>query len=216
LLYYITDRTQFPGNEAQRRTSLIERVSEAAKCGIDFIQLREKDFSGRALEALATEAVHAARSSGGKTRLLINTRTDVAIAAGADGVHLQSLDILPDECRRIWRSAAVEREPVVAVSCHSDNEVARAAQEGAYFCVFGPVFEKSGAPAGPKEGLTLLRSVSRRKVPVLALGGVSVANAAQCLEAGASGIAGIRLFQHGDLAETVAKLRGLAAQLSEL
>lgn len=173
---------------------------------MDFIQLREKDLSGRELELLARNAVKAVREASSQTRLLINSRTDVALAVGSDGIHLLSSDISAADVRAIWRSARGERDPVIAVSCHSADQVKLAAECRADFVVFGPVFEKKSAAAtGPE----LLRSVSRCGIPVLALGGVNLSNAAFCLESGAAGVAGIRLFQEGNLAETVANLRSL-------
>lgn len=206
LLYYITGQTQFSGAEPERRVKLLERISAAARTGVDFIQLREKDLSGRDLESLAHDAVAAVRTSSRKTRLLINSRADIALATGADGVHLRSADISPAEVRKIWRVSGAEREPVVAVSCHSGEDVARAAESGADFLVFGPVFEKADARA---TGLESLHAVTRTNIPVLGLGGINIANAASCIEAGAAGVAGIRLFQEGDVAETVAKIRSL-------
>ena len=209
LLYYITGRTHFPGNELQRRAALRERISAAAKCGIDFIQLREKDLSGRELELLAREAIRAVRAASRQTRLLVNSRTDIALAVGADGVHLRSNDISPSEARNIWQAAGTALAPVMAVSCHTKEDVQRAATSRADFAAFGPVFGKGTTPA---TGLDLLRSVSRCGIRVLALGGVNLDNAATCLEAGAAGVAGIRLFQNGNIAETVAKLRSLEKQ----
>ena len=83
LLYYITDRAQFAGGENQRRVQLLDRMAEAARCGIDLVQLREKDLPARDLESLAQSAVEIVRASGSSTRLLINSRTDVALAVGA-------------------------------------------------------------------------------------------------------------------------------------
>jgi thiamine-phosphate pyrophosphorylase len=208
LLYYITDRRQFPGDERERRERLLHKIGEAALCGVDYVQLREKDLSGRDLETLALEAMERIRASGGETRLLINSRTDVALAAGADGVHLRSEDVSPEEVRRIWRTANGVEEPVVAVSCHTQAEVAAAEKAGADFVVFGPVFGKKDAPEMRASGLELLSPACRSKIPVFALGGVTGENAAMCTNAGAKGIAGIRLFQENNLAATVAKLRG--------
>jgi thiamine-phosphate pyrophosphorylase len=93
---------------------------------------------------------------------------------------------------------------MVGVSCHSLQDVQRAESEHATFAVFAPVFEKKGLPSA---GLETLTQVCREKIPVLALGGVTVENAVSCLYAGASGIAGIRLFQDHDICETVSQLR---------
>lgn len=184
--------------------------------GIDYVQLREKDLSGRELESLARAAVQAIRANGGKTRLLINSRTDITVAVGADGVHLRSKDISPEDVRRIWREAQPPRDglheshgpkqPIIAVSCHTSEEVIAAKKTGADFVVFGPVFEKK-ACREVATGIDLLRSVCRHGIPVLALGGVTRDNAHLCIEAGASGIAGIRLFQEGNLSEVVGRLR---------
>src|SRR4051794_37327664 len=96
LLYYITDRTQFSGKDAERRAALLAKVHECARAGVDYIQLREKDLSGRELESLACFAGDEIREAGSKSKLLINSRMDVAIASGADGVHLRSGDEDPN------------------------------------------------------------------------------------------------------------------------
>src|ERR1700722_17183718 len=108
LLYYITDRTAFPGDELSRRRRLLQKIEEAARAGLDYIQLREKDLPARDLESLAREAVQiiARRKTTNRdprTALLINSRTDVALAVGADGVHLRSDDVPPEEVRTMWR-----------------------------------------------------------------------------------------------------------------
>jgi thiamine-phosphate pyrophosphorylase len=206
LLYYITDRTQFDGTEARCRAKLLERIAEAARAGVDFIQVREKDLTTHELERLAGDAVAIVRASCGSTRLLINSRTDVALAVKADGVHLRSADITSENIREIWHKSGSDQEPVVAISCHTEGEVVRAAESGADFAVFGPVFEKRNAYGEPT-GIDQLRSVCRHTIPVLALGGVTKANAATCVEAGAVGVAGIRLFQEGDLRETMKVFR---------
>jgi len=232
LLYYITDRSGFPGEESSRRRRLLEKIAEAARAGVDYIQLREKDLSARELESLASEAVRIVREAGKlapgnknqETALLINSRTDVALAAQADGVHLRSDDISPQEVRRIWNSACgadtpfdklragsarqlSPRDPLVAASCHSPAEVAEAAANGATFAVFAPVIEKKDAPEIRPTGLALLEQACRTNIPILALGGVTLSNAHACLEAGAAGIAAIRLFQENNIAEVVQHLR---------
>jgi thiamine-phosphate pyrophosphorylase len=207
LLYYITDRTQFPGGEPERRERLLDNVAEAARCGADYVQLREKDLSSRDLETLAREAISRIRASGGKTRLLINSRTDVALAAEVDGVHLRSRDVSPEEVRKIWSAGNGSGRPIVAVSCHTAAEALEAEKSGADCVVFGPVFGKRNAPALGAAGLQLLRTVCGGRIPVFALGGVTVENAASCIDAGAKGVAGVRLFQESELAEVAAKLR---------
>lgn len=238
LVYYITDRTAFGPDESSRRRCLLEKVNQAARAGVDYIQLREKDLSTRELEFLAHEAVdliNQVRTENQelRTALLINSRTDVALAAGADGVHLRSDDISPLEVNAVWRrhveTAAIAcpatqsatasamptrehplRPPRIGVSCRSAEAVFQAEADGATFAVFAPVFEKRNAPGMQPAGLAQLREACRAKIPILALGGVTVQNAKQCLEAGAAGIAAIRLFQENDAAKIVQALRQLA------
>lgn len=209
LLYYISDRGQLPGTEAERLQHLLERIEEAARAGVDFIQLRETDLDGGALESLAEKAAMRIQASRSNTALLINSRTDVALSARAQGVHLRSKDISPAEVRRVWRLAARADRPIVSVSCHSDGEVREAARLGADFVVFGPVFEKRQSRGAPVTGLDGLRSACRHEVPVLALGGVTLENAPLAIAAGAKGVAGIRLFQEGDMGPTLGRLRTL-------
>ncbi len=224
-LCYITDRKQFPGSEGEKRRALLGRVREASAAGIEYIQLREKDLSARQLEDLARESLKAVRDHGADTRLLINSRIDVALAVGADGVHLTATDISPSDARAIWASSIAENKSpsswVISVSCHSLAEVRLAESHGADFVVLAPIFEKPGTSAPPL-GLEALRHATRHgepfdrrveagdqrgSVPVFALGGVTPANAIACVCAGASGIAGIRIFQQGDIETTVRALR---------
>jgi len=224
LLYYITDRTQFPGDEHARRRALLAKIAEAARTGVDYIQLREKDLSARELEDLARESVGMIRQVGAenralRTRLLINSRTDVALAADADGIHLRSEDVSPLTVRSIWAEAIAlapqassqfdAQGPLIAASCHTTDDVLRAESEGGNFAVFAPVFEKKDAPDTMPRGLSALRAACAAKIPVLALGGVTLENAASCLAAGAAGIAGIRLFQENKLEDVVRALREL-------
>ena len=204
LLYYITDRTQFAGNEHERSSALIARAAEAARCGVDYIQIREKDLPSTDLEKLARAIVEGVRDVNPSARVLINSRTDVALATGADGVHLRSSDVSPQDVRKIWRAAGRQSMPVIGVSCHTDADVVAAAQAQATFAIFAPVFEKAGVTAAGVEGL---RSACRSDLPVLALGGVTTENARLCVQVGAAGIAGIRLFQHGVIKEVIERLR---------
>ena len=128
LLYYITDRSQFPGDEDSRRSRLLATVAQAARCGVDYIQLREKDLSAHDLEILAREVVQL-RTENHKlnTGVLINSRTDIALACGAHGVHLRSDDISPADVRKIWTQSGAGTRVTIGVSCHTRAEVARAA-----------------------------------------------------------------------------------------
>jgi thiamine-phosphate pyrophosphorylase len=214
-LYYITDSMQLEGQE---RTRLLLRcIQAAAKAGVDAIQLREKHLSARELNELALRAVEIIRVANGakksKTRLLINSRVDVAVACGADGVHLRSDDVSAADARAVFMQVGVTR-PIIAVSCHTLREVQLAEGHGADFAVFGPVFGKVGVESSAV-GIAGLRQACHERaaakppMSVLALGGIDLSNARECLEAGAAGIAGVRLFQSGDVGETVSRLRKL-------
>jgi len=217
LLYYITDRQAFPGDEPTRRHLLLAKIAEAARHGIHYIQLREKDLSPRDLESLAREAIRKLRIENRelRTALLINSRTDVALATAAAGVHLPANDVSPADVRKAWsacRAGAPAREisprnPLISVSCHSPAEVAQAAANGADLALFAPVFEKKDAPTTLPTGLDSLRQACLSQIPVLALGGITLQNAESCLRAGAAGIAAIRLFQENDIATIVRTLR---------
>jgi thiamine-phosphate pyrophosphorylase len=218
-LYYITDRTAFAGNEASRRQHLLNKIAEAARASVDYIQLREKDLSTGDLEKLALEAVQILRQIHLETRnpkletkLLINSRTDVALAIEADGIHLRADDISPREAAAIQsvarkNSKLETRNFLTAVSCHSVEDVRRAEREGASFAVLAPVFEKIIPPQATALGLDKLRRSSEGKLPVFALGGVTLEKASACLDAGAAGIAAIRLFQNNNIQEIVRQLR---------
>jgi len=209
-LYYITDRRQLPGDGREQERRLLEKIAECAAAGVDLVQLREKDLGARALEELALKAMAAV--AGSRTRLLINSRTDVALACGAHGVHLPANDLAASEVRAIFARAGVS-EPVIGVSTHSAAEVASAEAHGADFAVFAPVFEKGGMAS--REGLDELRRICHRTeaaqppMPVFALGGITLENAQLCVAAGAAGIAAIRLFQQNDVQAVVKKLHAL-------
>jgi thiamine-phosphate pyrophosphorylase len=223
ILYYITDRKAFPGDDATRRLLLLDKIAEAAAAGINYIQLREKDLPTRDLESLAREAtqiISQLRTENRELRtvLLINSRTDVALATSAAGVHLPATDISPSTVRQIWKSVkrgagAPAREispspPQISISCHSPEEVMQAAKNQATVALFAPVFEKQNIPESIPAGLNALRQACRAKIPVLALGGITLQNAESCLQAGAAGIAAIRLFQENNIADIAGTLRG--------
>jgi len=220
--YYITDRKQLSTSHDESFRLLLEHILAAATAGVDAIQLREKDLGPRELVELgkrATEIVHRANSSRPsrvRTRLLINSRVDAAIASGADGVHLRSDDMSAADARLVFVEAGFP-EPMIGVSCHTTREVSLAEGNGADFAVYGPVFGKGSEV--PSRGLKGLEAACRKRkagehaMPVLALGGVRPADLAGCLKAGARGVAGIRLFQNGNPAETISRLRKLAQDL---
>jgi thiamine-phosphate pyrophosphorylase len=166
-------------------TDSLEVAGRAARDSVEMIQIRAKDLSARELSALVRSVLRVAERS----RVLVNTRTDVALACGAHGVHLPAGSIAPDAIRRI-----VPPGFLIGVSCHTVGELRAAQREGADFAVYGPVFPsltKSLAPIGMEAFREAARSV---QLPVYALGGVTAQNASQCIAGGAAGVAGISLF----------------------
>lgn len=198
LLYYVTDRKNVPeGN-------LLPVIERAVQAGIDLIQIRERDLDTRPLLALVEAALTRAR--GTPTRILVNDRLDVALAAGAAGLHL------PTHGFPVAEVHARYPELLLGASCHNLDELRHAQEGGADFVVFGPVYETPSKRAyGPPLGLEkLAEAVRAAGIPVLALGGIILANAGACLQVGAAGLAAISLFQSSrDLQETVRHLRGL-------
>ena len=204
ILCYVTDRRALPPGR-----TLHETIRNAAGAGVDWIQIREKDLETRPLAALVREAIHAARDT--NARILINDRLDVALAAGAAGIHLGEMS-LPVEALAEWRRSAGRAEFRSGVSCHSIDAAIAAERGGADYIFFGPVFgTPSKAAFGAPQGVERLREVCASvAIPVLAIGGVNLENAASCVAAGAAGIAAIRLFQEiADVPATVARLRGI-------
>lgn len=181
----ITDRRLLPPG-----LDLLEIIARNLETGVEWIQIREKDLCARELFVLATRALALPNPKGSK--ILVNTRVDVALAAGAAGAHLPS----GSPAAQVWRSLTPPGF-LIGVSCHTVDEVRAAEREGADYVMFGPVFPpRSKAPELPPRGVVGLAEAARGvRIPVLALGGITSANAQDCLNAGAAGIAAISLYQ---------------------
>ncbi len=155
---------------------------------VDFIQVRDPNLSSRELARRVRDLI-----TPDGPRILVNDRTDVAIACGAAGVHLRDHSVLARTVRRI-----VPLGFVVTVACHDAAAVYRAAEEGADYAILAPIFaplskELERTPLG----IDALQEITHySKIPVIALGGITLENARQCMEAGAAGVAGITLFRN--------------------
>jgi thiamine-phosphate pyrophosphorylase len=171
---YVTDRRQ--GN-------LLSHVAAAIRDGVDYIQVREKDLEAKALYELVSRVRDAA--AGTVTKVLVNDRVDVAVAAGIDGAHLPGNGLPANRVRGLVR--------FLGCSVHSIEEAIRAERAQADFVVFGPVFQ---SPGKIPLGVDALRQVVEAvHLPVLAIGGITHDNEGTVLKTGAAGIAAIRLFQ---------------------
>jgi thiamine-phosphate pyrophosphorylase len=211
ILCYVTDRRSLSVPAAERRVPaasdaeskrLAEKIGTIAAAGVDWIQIREKDLAARQLAELTREAIARTRTpvSGRSVRIIVNDRLDVAIAEGAGGVHLGEMS-LPVADAAMWTKrmhpGGAGRRFSIGASCHSLDGVKAAVRDGADYVFFGPVFAtpsktKFGEPQGVKKLGAVCGAVD---VPVIAIGGITLENAGDCIAAGAAGIAAIRLFQ---------------------
>ena len=174
---YITDRRNCRGN-------LLDNIERVAADGIEMIQIREKDLESRQLAELTRAAV--LRTQRFSVKIIVNGRADVAIGAGAHGIHLPSHSIPPLVWKQVWP------ELTVGISCHTFPDLSGA--EGADYAFFSPVFDSPGK-ADARGLQDLAHAAQMSPVPVLALGGITSQNAETCIHAGAAGIAAVRMFQ---------------------
>lgn len=192
MLCLVTDR---------RRADVVEQARRAVAAGIDLFQIRERDLDAAALASLVDAVLRIA--SGSRTRVIVNDRADVAIACGADGVHLRGDSISVSDARRLGPSLLIGR------SVHSVADARAAA--GADYLIAGTVFPTASKPdAAAWLGIDGLRAiVAASPSPVLAIGGVTVDRFREIASSGARGAAAIALFSHGSLADVAAAARAV-------
>jgi thiamine-phosphate pyrophosphorylase len=223
ILCYVTDRRSLSPTAAASESALVEKIAAVSAAGVGWVQIREKDLSGRELATLTRQAV-ARRSA---ARVMVNDRLDVAVAEGAGGVHLGESGLpVADVAKWVNRSdsgivvsdhgaasqfrVAASGDFLIGASCHSLDGAKAAVRGGADYIFFGPVFATpSKAKFGEPQGAEKLAMVcSAVPVPVIAIGGITLENAGECIAAGADGIAAIRLFQDAaDPAHVVSTLK---------
>jgi len=217
ILCYVTQRSSLrPGAPSPAAEALLEKIAATIAAGVNWIQLREKDLSARDGAALTRAALMCASkhaSNSGGARILLNDRLDVALAEKAAGVHLGERSLPVQNARKLVNQYRAGENPpfLVGVSCHSLHAAQAAAASGADYVFFGPIFATpSKAAFGSPQGLERLAEVCEAvSIPVLAIGGITLGNAASCLAAGAAGLAAIRLFQ--DAADLPGIIRSLHA-----
>ena len=182
---YITDRHSLPAG-----VTLFDNIARNLAAGLEWIQIREKNLSARDLFDLTQQVLNLPNPHGSK--ILVNTRVDVALAAGAAGAHLPAGSPAPS----VWRAL---RPPgfLIGVSCHTVDEVRTAEDQGADYAVFGPVFapRSKSTTLEPCGIAGLVQAVRAVRIPVLALGGITASNTVDCVQTGAAGIAAISLYQ---------------------
>ena len=180
----------YPITSGHNHPDILRLVRAAVDAEVPLFQIREKSLPARALFELVVCAAELTRGS--KTRLLVNDRSDIALAAGADGVHLTARSLPVAVVRKTCGT-----DFLIGVSTHSLAEARAAAAAGADFVVFGPVFETDSKRAyGEPQGVDRLAAVTRElgEFPVVAIGGITVENVRECFDAGASGVAAIGML----------------------
>ena len=219
ILCYVTDRKCLAGppRSQDELSQLVAKIAELVRAGVDWIQIREKDLTGKQLSSLTRDGLResrAARPAGEycATRILVNDRVDVALAENADGVHLGENGLPVAEVSQFVKRPSSPEGFLVGASCHSIEGARSAAADRADYIVFGPIFATpSKAQFGQPQGVERLAEVCRKvSIPVVAIGGITLDNADACVGAGAAGIAAIRLFQDShDPAGFIRSLRAL-------
>jgi thiamine-phosphate pyrophosphorylase len=203
IVCYVTDSQSLGLTEP--RSDILAKIEAAVRAGVDWVQIREKEMpAGRLLE-IARAAVGMTNRKpappGGEGRpeplILVNDRLDIAIAGDAAGIHL-GRESLPAQDVIGWRQRRkMVRDLMVGISCHTIDELRQAEDAGVDYVFFGPVFDTPAKrPFGPPLGIAKLAAACRAtRLKVIAIGGVTLENSAECLHAGTAGIAAIRMFQ---------------------
>jgi thiamine-phosphate pyrophosphorylase len=214
IICYVTDRKALAGDKSL--PALLDVIRAAVAAGVDWVQIREKDLLSRELFALVKQAVAFASVRPGSMRpfsikIIVNDRVDVALAAGAQGVHLGHASAPAREVVSWCRAGNAPADFLVGVSCHSLEGAQDAESAGTSYTYFGPIYETpSKIPFGKPHGVEELAQVAKAvSIPVIAIGGVKESNAAECIRADAAGVAAIRMIQ--DAADPTALKKAIDA-----
>lgn len=201
-LYAVTDRTWLGG------ASLSWAVKEALTGGITLLQLREKNLTDREMLQEAQELLPLCHRHG--VPLIINDRVQVALDAGADGVHLGQEDMSPREARAILGPDAI-----IGVSARTVGSAQRAEQEGADYLGVGAVFSTSTKTDAQNISPETLRQICQAvHIPVVAIGGISPDNILELLGCGIQGVAVVSsIFAQKNIAQAASRLRALSEQI---
>ncbi|HEY2108357.1 MAG TPA: thiamine phosphate synthase, partial [Candidatus Acidoferrales bacterium] len=212
IICYVTDSKALPADKTAStppNKALLDTIRAAAAAGVDWVQIREKGLATRDLFELVREAVALAPEAPGPTqshsiKVIVNDRLDVALGAGAAGVHLGHASAPAGEVVRWCRAGNAPPDFLIGVSCHSLEGAREAESAGASYTYFGPIYETpSKIPFGKPHGVGELAQVAKAvRIPVIAIGGINESNAVECIRAGAAGIAAIRMIQ--DAADSTA------------
>jgi thiamine-phosphate pyrophosphorylase len=223
IVCYVTDRNSLiPAAVEAKAAKVLENIRAVLNAGVDWIQIREKDLPARALLDLARQAAQTTDARDGRStsaRIIVNDRLDVALAAGAHGVHLGQASVVAGDVVRWCRAGNAPADFAIGVSCHSLEEAHNAEKAKVDYIFVGPIFETpSKKEFGDPQGIQKLAEVCLAvpSVEVIAIGGVNAENAESCIRAGAAGIAAIRMFQKlgeiNGVRKAVASMHGIDAK----
>jgi len=228
ILCYVTDQKSLRSRESLPASDVLDRIRDAITAGVNWIQIREKDLPARDLLGLTQSAIQASEElypvrydlggQSNRTKVIVNDRLDIAVAVSAAGVHLGGESLPMREAVRWCRAGNAPSAFLIGASCHTLAEACEAESAGASYVIFGPVFDTPSKRAfGPPAGIVQLSAVCAAvRIPVLAIGGINVQHAGECIRSGAAGIAAIRMFQDaGDVTEMRSTLKLLCENLNK-